>query len=75
MLVRNLSNKVRKIRFLQPKSNKFSAIFENTGPLAPGIATKVTIVYRSGEHGNFHDELSVISTDFSYKLGLHAYKV
>ena len=74
VLVRNLSNKVRKMRFVQPKTNKFSAVFENSGPLAPGIATKVTVIYRSAESGNFHDELTVTSTDFSYKLGLHAYK-
>ena len=48
--------------------------FENLAPLAPGIATKIKVIFLTSEVENFHDEIVIMSNDYQYNLELHAFK-
>lgn len=71
--VRNLSKNVRRIRFVPPKTSKFLAEYETLGSIAGGISTTVIVSFETDVLGNFHDELIIISEDFTYTLLMHAY--
>lgn len=72
--VRNLSQRVRRIRFVPPKTSKFLAEYNNLGAIAGGIQTNIIISFETDHLGNFHDEMVVVSEDFSYTLLMHAYQ-
>ena len=72
-MVRNLTSKVRRIRFIPPNTSKFTAEYETLGAIAAGIATKVKISFETEELGNYHDELVIVYEGFRYVLQLHAY--
>lgn len=72
--VRNLCSNVRRIRFVPPKTSKFIAEYETLGSIAGGIQTKVVISFETDMLGDFHDEMTIISEDFTYKLLMHAYQ-
>lgn len=72
--VRNLCQKVRRIRFMPPKTSKFLAEYNNLGAIAGGIQTNIVISFETDHLGNFHDEMVIISEDFSYTLLMHAYQ-
>jgi hypothetical protein len=55
VIVRNLTSKSRRIRFVPPKTSKFAAEYETLGALAAGISTKVKISFETEELGNYHD--------------------
>ena len=48
--------------------------FENLAPLAPGISTKIKVIFLTSEISNFHDEIVILSNDYQYTLELHAFK-
>jgi hypothetical protein len=72
--VRNLCQRVRRIRFVPPKTSKFLAEYNNLGAIAGGIQTNIIISFETDHLGNFHDEMIIISEDFSYTLLMHAYQ-
>lgn len=72
--VRNLCQRVRRIRFTPPKTSKFLAEYNNLGAIAGGIQTTIVISFETDHLGNFHDEMVIVSEDFSYTLLMHAYQ-
>ena len=72
--VRNLSQRVRRIRFIPPKTSKFLAEYSNLGAIAGGIQTNIVISFETDHLGNFHDEMKIDSEDHSYTLLMHAYQ-
>ena len=72
--VRNLSKKSRRIRFTPPRTVRFKAKYEHTGPLHSGIATIVIISFETDQLGDYHDEMEISSEDYHFTLPLHAYK-
>ena len=71
---RNLRQHVRRIRFVPPKTSKFLAEYNNLGYIAGGIQTNIVISFETDHLGNFHDEMLIISEDYSYTLLMHAYQ-
>lgn len=72
--VRNLCSNVRRIRFINPKTSKFLAEYETLGSIAGGIQTNLVISFETDHVADFHDEMMIISEDFSYTLFMHAYQ-
>lgn len=72
--VRNLCKRVRRIRFIPPRTSKFLAEFNNLGAIAGGIQTTIVISFETDHLGNFHDEMTIVSEDHSYTLLMHAYQ-
>lgn len=72
--VRNLNQRVRRIRFVPPKTSKFLSEFTNSGAIAGGIQTNIVISFETDHLSNFHDEMIIISEDYSYTLLMHAYQ-
>ncbi len=72
--VRNISKKVRRIKFVRPKTNKFRIDYEPLGPVAAGLAVKMNVTFESDADGDFHDVIEIACEDQkeSYKLYLHA---
>lgn len=72
--VRNLSKKSRRIRFTPPRTVRFKAKYEHTGPLHSGLATIVIISFETDQLGDYHDEMEIYSEDYHFTLPMHAYK-
>ena len=74
--VRNISKKVRRIKFSQPKTNKFKCDYDMQGPVAAGLAIKVNVSFETDGEGDFHDVIEISTEDHkeTYKLFLHALK-
>jgi len=74
--VRNISKKVRRIKFSQPKTNKFKCDYDMQGPVAAGLAIKMNVSFESDVEGDFHDVIEISTEDHkeTYKLYLHALK-
>jgi hypothetical protein len=74
--VRNISKKVRRFKFSQPKTNKFKCDFDMQGPIAGGLAIKMNVSFETDGEGDFHDVIEISTEDFlePYKLYLHALK-
>jgi hypothetical protein len=74
VLVRNLTNKVKRIRVFQPASSKFRCDYDMTGPLAPGIALELIVSFSTNILADYYDEIRIVSdNDYEYKIPLHAY--
>ena len=72
--MRNISKKVRRIKFVKPKTNKFRIDYEAQGPVAAGLAIKMNVSFETDDDGDFHDVVEIACEDSkeSYKLLLHA---
>lgn len=45
--VRNISKKVRRIKFVKPKTSKFNLDYEPQGPVAAGLAIKMNVSFET----------------------------
>ena len=74
--VRNISKKVRRIKFVRPKTNKFRIDYEPLGPVAAGLACQMNVTIETDAEGDFHDVIEIACEDMkeSFKLHLHALK-
>jgi len=72
--VRNISKKVRRIKFVKPKTSKFNLDYEPQGPVAAGLAIKMNVSFETDQDGDFHDVIEIGTEDSkeTYKLHLHA---
>ena len=72
--VRNISKRVRRIKFNKPKTNKFRIDYEAQGPVAAGLAIKMNVSFETDAEGDFHDVVEIGCEDSkeTYKLNLHA---
>lgn len=71
--VRNLSNHVRRIRFVPPKASKFLAEYKTLGAISSGVSISITITFETDSLGHFHDELTIISEELKVVVPLHAF--
>ena len=72
ILVRNLTNKAKRIRCFQPKTSYFRCDYDIQGAVAAGLAMKLVLSFETGMIGDFHDELEIVSDDFKSVIPLHA---
>ena len=74
--VRNISKRVRRIKFVRPRTNKFRIDYEPLGPVAAGLACQMNVTFETDADGDFHDFVEIACEDMkeSYKLHLHAMK-
>ena len=73
ILVRNLTNKAKRIRCFQPKTSYFRCDYDIQGAVAAGLAMKLVLSFETSMVGDFHDELEIVSDDFNAVIPLHAY--
>lgn len=74
--VRNISKRVRRIKFVKPKTNKFRIDYEAKGPVAAGLAVTMNVIFETDSEGDFHDVVEIGCEDSkeTYKLLIHATK-
>jgi len=74
--VRNISKRVRRIKFVKPKTNKFRIDYEAKGPVAAGLAVTMNVIFETDNEGDFHDVVEIGCEDSkeTYKLLIHATK-
>jgi hypothetical protein len=72
--VRNISKRVRRIKFVKPKTNKFRIDYEAKGPVAAGLAVTMNVIFETDAEGDFHDVIEIGCEDSkeTYKLLVHA---
>lgn len=72
--MRNISKRVRRIKFVKPKTNKFRIDYDAQGPVAAGLAVKLNVSFETDVEGDFHDVVEIGCEDSkeTYKLLLHA---
>ena len=72
--MRNISKKVRRIKFVRPKTSKFRIDYDPLGPVAAGLACNMNVTFETDSDGDFHDVVEIACEDMkeSYKLHLHA---
>lgn len=73
--VRNITKKVRRINFSQPKTKKFKCDYDTPAPLAAGLAIKLNVSFETDALGDFHDYIDIKFDEDKepYKLYLHAF--
>lgn len=72
--MRNISKRVRRIKFNKPKTSKFHIDYEPVGAVAAGLAVKMNVSFETDIEGDFHDVIEIGCEDSkeSYKLLVHA---
>ena len=72
--VRNISKRVRRLKFTSPKTPKFQIEHDMQGPLAAGLAVKMNVSFETDAEGDFHDvvEIQAEGHDQKFQLFLHA---
>ena len=72
--VRNISKRVRRIKFIKPKTNKFRISYDQYGSVAAGLAVKLNVSFETDVDGDFHDVIEIGCEDSkeTYKLLIHA---
>lgn len=72
--VRNISKRVRRIKFVKPKTNKFRIDYDAQAPVAAGLAVKLNVSFETDDDGDFHDVVEIGCEDSkeTYKLLIHA---
>jgi len=72
--VRNISKRVRRLKFTSPKTSKFQIEHDMQGPLAAGLAVKMNVSFETDQDGEFHDvvEIQAEGHDQKFQLFLHA---
>jgi hypothetical protein len=72
--VRNISKRVRRLKFTNPKTTKFQIEHDMKCPVAAGLAVKMNVSFETDYEGNFHDvvEIQVEGYDQKFQLFLHA---
>ena len=74
--VRNISKRVRRLKFTSPKTSKFQIEHDMQGPLAAGLAVKMNVSFETDQDGDFHDVVEIQaegqSSDEKFQLFLHA---
>lgn len=72
--VRNISKRVRRLKFVSPKTGKFQIEHDMQGPLAAGLAVKMNVSFETDADGDFHDvvEIQAEGHDQKFQLFLHA---
>jgi len=63
VIVRNITKKVRRFAFKQPKTNKFKLDYDMEGPLAAGLAVKMNVSFETDALGDFHDCIEISSCE------------
>ena len=63
VIVRNITKKVRRLAFKQPKTNKFKLDYDMDGPLAAGLAVKINVSFETDYIGDFHDCIEISSCE------------
>ena len=63
VIVRNITKKVRRLAFKQPKSSKFKLDYDMEGPLAAGLAVKINVSFETDHLGDFHDCIEISSCE------------
>jgi hypothetical protein len=61
--VRNISKKVRRIKFSKPRTAKFKCDYDMQGPVAAGLAIKMNVSFETDEEGDFHDCIEITTED------------
>ena len=74
--MRNISKRVRRLKFTSPKTSRFQIEHDMQGPLAAGLAVKMNVSFETDQDGDFHDvvEIQAEGHDQKYQLFLHALK-
>lgn len=74
--VRNISKRVRRLKFTHPKTSKFQLEHDMRGPLAAGLAVRMNVSFETDADGDFHDvvEIQCEGYDQKFQLFLHALK-
>ena len=57
--VRNISKRVRRLKFTSPKTSKFQIEHDMQGPLAAGLAVKMNVSFETDAEGDFHDVVEI----------------
>jgi hypothetical protein len=57
--VRNISKRVRRLKFTSPKTSKFQIEHDMQGPLAAGLAVKMNVSFETDQDGDFHDVVEI----------------
>lgn len=57
--VRNVSKRVRRLKFASPKTSKFQIEHDMQGPLAAGLAVKMNVSFETDQEGDFHDVVEI----------------
>jgi hypothetical protein len=73
--VRNITKKVRRIKFTQPKSSNFRCEYENQGTIAAGLSMKVNIQFETTALDDYEDVIEIMTEGDTnpYLLRLHAF--
>lgn len=74
MTVRNISKRVRRLKFTSPSTSRFQIEHDMQGPLAAGLAVKMNVSFETDADGDFHDvvEIQAEGHDQKFQLFLHA---
>lgn len=76
--VKNLSKKVKRIKFKNPKSgtSRFRCDYDIQKPLAAGLSMSITVSFETDVEGDFHDVIKINAENTeAYKLKVHAFKM
>lgn len=63
VIIRNITKKVRRLAFKQPKTNKFKLDYDMEGPLAAGLSVKLNVSFETDHLGDFHDCIEISSCE------------
>ena len=75
VVIRNISKKVRRIKFEQPTTRKFMVDFEAQGPLAAGLALNINVSFQAEDERDYFDYITIRPEGAPpVKLKLHALK-
>ena len=55
VIVRNITKKMRRLTFKQPKTSKFKLDYDMDGPVAAGLAVKMNVSFETDALGDFYD--------------------
>lgn len=57
--MRNISKRVRRLKFINPKTSRFSIEHDMQGPVAAGLAVKMNVSFETDQDGDFHDVVEI----------------
>ena len=63
--VRNISKKVKRIKFSNPDLPNFKIDYDMQGPVAAGLAIKINVSFETDQERDFHDKIEITTEDSS----------
>jgi hypothetical protein len=74
--VRNITKKVRRIKFTQPRNGCFRCEYENQGTIAAGLSMKVNVQFETTTLGDYEDVIEILTEGDAapFRLRLSAFK-